>query len=148
MRLMRPAQANQLRPPGEVQQHSGAVQQHSGAAAIRRGAASVVSAAVTTRREQRLARELGVLRRFLQVYCRARHGSRPGVLCEGCAELLAYAAQRLERCPYDPKPKCKHCPTHCYRAAERAQIKAVMRFSGMYFVRRGRLDWLLRYFLG
>ena len=29
----------------------------------------------------------------------------------------------------------------------RAKIKEVMRFSGIYFVKRGRLDWLVRYFM-
>ena len=71
-------------------------------------------------RARRIARELAVLRSFIAVYCRAHHRALPRVngarLCESCAALLAYAENRLRRCPYDPKPKCKHCPTHCYRA--------------------------------
>jgi hypothetical protein len=96
-------------------------------------------------------RELGILQSFLTIYCRARHGRIRGqdhaVLCESCQELFAYASKRLALCPYNPKPKCKHCPTHCFSPARRAQIREVMRFSGIYFVKRGRLDWLLRYFL-
>ncbi len=98
-------------------------------------------------RDLRLARERGILTRFIGVYCRARHGSRGTELCPECAGLLQYATGRLARCPYDPKPKCKHCPTHCYSPAQRQRIREVMRFSGLWYIRRGRLDWLVRYFL-
>lgn len=87
-----------------------------------------------------------LLTRFIQVYCEQRHGTKGPRLCESCADLLAYSRQRLERCPYDPKPRCKDCPTHCYRPAYRERIREVMKFSGIYFVKRGRLDWLLKYF--
>jgi hypothetical protein len=97
-------------------------------------------------RARRVEREGAILRRFMEVYCRRKHAAAGG-LCVECAELLAYARERLERCPHDPKPKCKHCATHCYRPAERARIREVMRFAGMHFIKRGRLDWLLRYFL-
>ena len=99
------------------------------------------------KRQLRIARELSVLRSFIRVYCRAQHAAQPGGLCAGCADLLAYAAHKLERCPFDPKPRCKQCTAHCYNAVQRAKIRQVMRFSGMWFVKRGRLDWLLRYFL-
>jgi hypothetical protein len=46
----------------------------------------------------------------------------------------------------DPKPKCKDCPVHCYKSEYRRRIKEVMRFSGIYFVKRGRVDWLIKYF--
>jgi len=45
-----------------------------------------------------------------------------------------------------PKPKCKDCPVHCYKIEYRRRIKEVMRFSGIYFVKRGRVDWLIKYF--
>jgi hypothetical protein len=95
----------------------------------------------------RILRELTILRRFIRVYCHVHHGTRGEALCSDCAGLLTYATQRLERCPHDPKPKCKHCSTHCYSAEQRARIKQVMRFSGMWYVKRGRLDWLVRYFM-
>jgi hypothetical protein len=62
-------------------------------------------------------------------------------------ELLDYARGRLENCPYDPKPRCRDCATHCYSRKYRERVREVMRFSSMYFVKRGRLDWLVRYFL-
>ena len=93
-------------------------------------------------------RELRVLQRFVEVYCRNHHGGDDNRLpCADCCDLIAYARKRLERCPYDPKPKCKACETHCYEPAHRTQVRQIMRYSGMYFVKRGRLDWLVRYFL-
>ncbi|MFA6028374.1 MAG: nitrous oxide-stimulated promoter family protein [Elusimicrobiota bacterium] len=95
--------------------------------------------------------EYGTLERFVTVFCREKHAPRE-LLCAECRSLLAYATDRLEKCPYlvkgEPKPKCKDCPIHCYAPARRAQVREVMRFSGMHFVKRGRLDRLLRYFLG
>jgi len=91
-------------------------------------------------------REFKTLHRFVEVYCRHDHGAN-GKLCEECEELLQYARRRLEKCPYDPKPKCKDCATHCYRPSQRERIRAVMRFSGMHFAKRGRIDWMIRYFL-
>lgn len=92
-------------------------------------------------------KDLGVARRFIEVYCAAHHDTGEGALCSECADLLAYVERRLERCPYDPKPKCKDCRTHCYKPEYRQRIKEVMRFSGMHFVKRGRVDWLIKYFL-
>ena len=96
---------------------------------------------------KRINRDLRVLTRFVEVYCRRNHGSNGHGLCGDCRDLVDYGRVRLEKCSYDPKPKCKDCPTHCYRSDYREKAKEVMRFSGMYFVRRGRLDWLIRYFL-
>ena len=94
-----------------------------------------------------LDRELKVLNRFVEVYCRRHHGSNTDAPCVECNDLLDYARRRLEKCPYDPKPKCKDCSTHCYKPIYRQKTKAVMRFSGLYFVKGGRLDWLVRYFM-
>ncbi len=92
--------------------------------------------------------DIAILERFIGVYCRKHHGrSRKEPLCPECQELFEYAIERRKHCPYDPKPACKNCPTHCYRPAYRQQIREIMKFSGMYYVKRGRIDWLLRYFL-
>ncbi len=93
-------------------------------------------------------REFATLKRFVEVYCENHH-ERPesGGVCPECTELLEYAHGRLDKCPYDPKPKCKDCPTHCYRPRYRQQVREVMKFSGMYFVKRGRVDWLVKYFM-
>jgi hypothetical protein len=64
------------------------------------------------------------------------------VLCESCRKLLAHAFVKRSHCPMHPKPACKHCPSHCYHPAYRAQIREVMRFSGRKMVLGGRLDYL------
>ncbi len=92
-------------------------------------------------------RDLQVLRKFIGVYCEKQHRSARSRLCDECSELLTYATNRLAKCPLDPKPKCKNCSVHCYDKQHRRRIKEVMKFSGMHFVKRGRIDWLIRYFL-
>ena len=73
-----------------------------------------------------------MLKRFIRIYCREHHSPAKGDLCLDCSHLLSYAEERLEKCPYDPKPKCKDCATHCYKPEYRDRIKEVMRFSGMH----------------
>ncbi|MBI4917381.1 MAG: nitrous oxide-stimulated promoter family protein [Acidobacteria bacterium] len=94
-----------------------------------------------------IASDLYTLTRFIEVYCERKHAPAGGGLCPECRELLDYAEARLRACPYDPKPKCKACQTHCYAPERRQRIREVMKFSGMHFVKRGRIDWLVRYFL-
>jgi len=97
---------------------------------------------------QAVDRDMEIIETFTKVYCRCHHtGYSDGAVCPECRDLLDYARARREKCPYDPKPKCKECPIHCYKPTYRERIRAVMRFSGMYFVKRGRLDWLVKYFL-
>jgi hypothetical protein len=93
-----------------------------------------------------IERDLEVLAKFIRVYCRENHGTGERGLCEECSSLWDYARMRLEKCPYDPKPKCKDCTTHCYRPEPRKKIQEIMRFSGIHFVKRGRVDWLWKYF--
>jgi hypothetical protein len=106
-----------------------------------------MKAVANRKAEKKQSNEAKVLKRFIAVYCRENHGKTRGELCRDCSDLLDYGLKRLYACPYDPKPKCKDCPTHCYQPEYRAKIREVMRFSGIYFVKRGRLDWLVRYFM-
>lgn len=94
-----------------------------------------------------LEKNMKILRRFIEIYCQHHHSPLDDAVCAECQDLIDYAQQRISKCPYDPKPKCKECPTHCYKPAYRQKVKEVMRYSGMYFVKRGRIDWLVRYFL-
>ena len=105
------------------------------------------AAGPTRRPKPDTAREEKMLRRFLAVYCRTRHGRKRSKLCRECMDLERYALDRLRRCPYDPKPQCRKCSTHCYNPEYRRRIRDVMRFSGIWFVKRGRVDWLIRYFM-
>jgi hypothetical protein len=108
----------------------------------------------------RKRRDARVLANFVRIYCRERHRSAEKELfypkdeelaahlarlrlCPECARLLTHGLAKLSQCPYEPKPSCRRCKTHCYAPGYRERIKGVMRFSGTYLVRHGRLDMLL-----
>jgi len=110
----------------------------------------------------KIARDLVVLGRFIQIYCNGHHRHEPRqaaslkfcrvedllgrapVLCEDCGKLLAHSFFKRLHCPLDPKPTCKHCPDPCYHADHRRRIRQVMRYSGWTLIKRGRLDLLWR----
>jgi hypothetical protein len=119
--------------------------------------------AVKDQSDKQEIKDFKVLAQFTAVYCRAHHqGAKrplqpsevdveglnlePHSLCEKCREFLAYAIERRQRCPLDPKPSCKHCEIHCYRPGHREQVREIMRFSGRRLMLRGRLDLLWHYF--
>jgi predicted amidophosphoribosyltransferase len=78
----------------------------------------------------RMARERRTIEAMVTMYCHGVHGSN-GHLCDGCQELLDYAAMRLGKCPYqDGKTTCARCPVHCYRPDMRERVRVVMRYSG------------------
>ncbi len=91
---------------------------------------------------RRLAREEKTIAAMIALYCRDHHAGAgdadaaaagPGAdgLCHECAELLAYARLRLEKCRYGAdKPTCANCETHCYKPAMRERVREVMRYSG------------------
>ena len=80
--------------------------------------------------ERRIAREWKTIRLMIGLHCRALHGGR-GALCAECEALRAYAERRLEKCPFaEEKPTCVACPVHCYEAAMRERVRAVMRYAG------------------
>jgi hypothetical protein len=76
-----------------------------------------------------LDKEKASVRSMVELYCKGQ--GHPDPLCEECSELLAYAMERLDRCPYgDGKPTCRQCPIHCYKPDMRERITAVMRYAG------------------
>jgi len=87
-----------------------------------------------------------ILEQFVHIYCGGKHKTHNGKLCADCDDLLSYSLQRLQRCPQDPKPACKHCEIHCYKPVYREKIRDVMRYSGKRLLLHGRLD-LLRHYL-
>jgi hypothetical protein len=67
---------------------------------------------------------------MIRIFCRDRHRTKDEI-CSDCAGLLAYAAKRLDKCPFGPKkPACANCTVHCYRPDMREQVRAVMRHAG------------------
>ncbi len=113
-------------------------------------------------KDRKLRKDLRMLGLFIEMYCKANHQNResdksefvaeglagvtrrPLILCPECSKLLAHAWVKRTTCPFNPKPACKHCPTHCYHPTYRAQIRKVMRESGKRIVLRGRLDYLFK----
>jgi hypothetical protein len=108
-------------------------------------------------------RDIRILARFVALYCRSHHRDdrspfefkapgfeglleKPLQLCPNCAKLLKYGLTMRLRCPHTPKPMCKKCPDPCYRPEYRERIKEVMKFSGMYLLKRGRIDLMYHYF--
>lgn len=78
----------------------------------------------------RLIRELTTIDRMIRIYCQDHHHTAKA-LCAECAELRAYAEQRLERCPFqEAKSTCANCTVHCYNAQMRERVRNVMRYAG------------------
>lgn len=107
--------------------------------------------------------DLRTLTKFVQIFCREKHGGektdfvpapaalkdvikKSPALCPDCTRLLGYAYAMRLRCPHDPKPMCKKCTAPCYRPEHQAKMREVMKFSGIYLVKHGRLDLLYHYF--
>ncbi len=115
------------------------------------GAAGTTGTAAA-RPPRRLAREEKTIAAMIALFCRDHHAgagragsddvaevASPGAygLCDECAELLAYARRRLEKCRYvAAKPTCARCATHCYTAAMRERVRDVMRYSGPRMLKR------------
>lgn len=80
--------------------------------------------------EAKREREKDVVSHMIALYCGKQHRVKTG-LCPACAELNAYARQRVDACPrMESKTFCSRCPAPCYRPDMRERIRAVMRFSG------------------
>ena len=114
--------------------------------------------------DQKKSRDIKVLANFVAIFCRENHraeakdifraaddrlvavlGNKNLLLCEDCRKLLNHGIVKLLLCPYDPKPMCKKCPAHCYAPGYREKVREVMKFSGLYLVKHGRLDLMVHY---
>jgi hypothetical protein len=108
-------------------------------------------------------KDLKVLLQFTAVYCKVKHAGGKSVIvtddsevkrlplgmfpvCDECRDFVLYAFDRRLRCPLQEKPACKHCQVHCFKPGHREKVREIMRFSGQYLIRRGRLDLLWHYF--
>jgi len=109
-------------------------------------------------------KDIRVLGNFISIFCREKHrgqarsifpikdarlrhslGNKDLVLCRDCGKLLSHGIAKLLICPYDPKPMCKKCETHCYAQGYREKIRKIMRFSSLYLIKHGRLDLMVHY---
>jgi hypothetical protein len=102
-------------------------------------------------KQKQIEHDKKILKIFVSIYCK-KHHLENGVeiykcnLCKDCYELLNYAYNKLSNCPLDPKPMCKKCHIHCYSKQNREKIKEIMKFSGIYLIKHGRLDLLFHYY--
>ena len=119
---------------------------------------------ILERLDDKKTKDIRVMRDFIAIFCRENHqlekrdvfpvadarlrqslGDEELVLCQDCSRLLNHGIAKRLLCPYDPKPMCKKCATHCYAPGYREKMRQVMRFSGKYMIKHGRLDLLLHY---
>jgi hypothetical protein len=80
---------------------------------------------------KRLEKEKKTIAIMIRIFCKAHHKTDGKLLCSDCTELLDYAKERLDKCPYGQnKGACSKCKIHCYKSDMRKQITQVMRYSG------------------
>ncbi len=91
-----------------------------------------------------IEREKETIRKMIEIYCWRKHKNKRGELCKECSELLKYAYEKLEKCPFgEEKPTCKKCKVHCYSPKMREKVKEVMRFSGPRLLIFSPLNWIV-----
>ncbi|MGQ9777751.1 MAG: nitrous oxide-stimulated promoter family protein [Thermodesulfobacteriota bacterium] len=108
--------------------------------------------------------DIKTLMRFVEIFCRENHRVERSpfffkmydlkelekqeiLLCSDCKRLLTYSLTIRLKCPHDPKPMCKKCETQCYKGEYKSKIREIMKFSGMYLIKHGRLDLLYHYLI-
>jgi hypothetical protein len=106
--------------------------------------------------------DIQTLMKFISINCRENHDGfrapfhfrvfdikqieeKEVFLCEECTRLLTYGLTMRLKCPHDPKPMCKKCEAQCYHGDYKDKIREVMKFSGLYLVKHGRVDMLYHY---
>lgn len=93
----------------------------------------------------KIEKEKRTVRRMIELYC--KHHLKLDAMPEEYERLCQYAEHRLDLCRYgEQKRACRRCPTHCYAASEREQIREVMRWVGprmlLYMPKEAILYWL------
>ncbi len=108
--------------------------------------------------------DIRTLIKFVGIYCRENHDGEKSPfsfklfdikeiekkevsLCPDCSRLLTYGLTMRLKCPHDPKPMCKKCETQCYKGEYKEKIREIMKFSGIYMIKHGRVDMLYHYFI-
>ncbi len=90
----------------------------------------------------KIEREKNTVGVMIKFYCMKKH-KRKNPLCKECSELLEYARERLENCPYgENKKSCKRCTSPCYAQEKRERIRQVMGYSGPRMLYYKPLEWM------
>ncbi|HHT22902.1 MAG TPA: nitrous oxide-stimulated promoter family protein [Bacteroidales bacterium] len=86
------------------------------------------------------------IEKMVQLYCRNKHKDKSEKLCPDCQEVLIYAQDRLDKCPFgDDKGACSECSIHCYKKEMKEKVKVIMRFSGPRMLLYHPFDFLIHY---
>ncbi len=86
---------------------------------------------------KKLDRERKTIAAMIHIYCRGNHDSSVDELCSDCGELLDYANERLDKCPFaDDKPTCAQCTIHCYRPDMRQKAREAMKYAGPRMIKK------------
>lgn len=81
--------------------------------------------------EQKREYEKKIVAEMISFYCRHKHKTNNNKLCHYCDNLLKYALNKCDHCPFMAnKTFCSNCKIHCYSPIMRLNIKKVMRYSG------------------
>lgn len=79
--------------------------------------------------KNRIDQEKETIEIMVRIYC--KWNNEGDGICSACHELLEYAHDRLDRCPFgENKTSCRKCPIHCYNPQMKRRIQEVMRFAG------------------
>lgn len=113
--------------------------------------------------EKKMSKDISILAKFTEAFCRENHkfknkevlnlkGDLGNILnqynlflCKDCKKTLLHGSAKRLLCPFNPKPSCKKCPSPCYRNGYREKMKEIMRFSGIYFIKKGKINYIFKY---
>ena len=74
-------------------------------------------------------KEKQMVKEMISLYCHKNHNSKQ--LCKDCDELLNYANERINKCPFmETKTFCSKCKVHCYKPEMQKKIKEVIVVEG------------------
>ena len=91
--------------------------------------------------------EKDTVEKTIRLYCRKKHRSKAGELCDECEAANHYAQLRLDICPFgDEKGACAKCKIHCYNTEMRERIRLIMRYSGPRMLFYHPYDYLIHFF--
>lgn len=99
--------------------------------------------------KDKFIKDVKILLSFIELYCKDKHEVDKNkqelvlnykdenlekisyILCPECRENFLYSYQRLQLCPHEEKPRCRHCKKPCYEKSKWKILASIMRYSGM-----------------
>lgn len=91
--------------------------------------------------------EKETVEKMIRLYCRRKHKTGAGEMCQECETTNRYAQEKLDKCPFrDEKGACADCKIHCYNAVMREKIRVIMRYSGPRMLLYHPFDFIIHIF--